>query len=75
MIVRCAFCPTFMHETDAENALKLQQKHRQTVHPTLTTSRRKKYRRGGIQITDKTVAENIANVRKDGGAAWVNRVA
>jgi hypothetical protein len=75
VIVRCAFCPTFVHETDTETALKLQQNHRRTVHPTLTTSRRKKYRRGAMQISDKTVSENIANVRKDGGAAWVNRVA
>lgn len=75
MIVRCAFCPNFVHETDTETALKLQQNHRQTVHPNVQISRRKRYRRGSIQITDKTVAENIANVRKDGGAAWVNRVA
>lgn len=75
MIVRCAFCPTFVREGEPETVLAAQQKHRATKHPNLTTSRRKKYRRGSIQITDKTVAENIANVRKDGGAAWVNRVA
>lgn len=72
MIVRCAFCPTFMHETDTETALKLQQNHRKTKHPQLTTSRRKRYRRGSIQITEKTVAENIAGVRKQGGALWAS---
>jgi hypothetical protein len=75
MIVRCAFCPTFMHETDTETALKLQQTHRQTVHPNVKITHRKRYRRGAMQISDKTVATNIEAVRKEGGAAWVNRVA
>lgn len=75
MIVRCQFCPNFRVEADTETALKLQRKHRQTKHPNLTTTRRKKYRRNAMQITDKTVETNIAGVRQQGGAAWASRVA
>lgn len=68
---RCAWCPDWTATgTLAETNEKARQ-HRAKKHPEVTTKKRTKRRRTMPQISDKTVEQNIAAVRVQGGAIWV----
>lgn len=76
MIVMCAFCDDFRAVGPPEIVLETQRKHVQKHHPDAPKTRRKAHRHRAPRLaTDKTVAENIANARKEGGATWASRVA
>lgn len=70
MIVRCSFCPTFYHDLDPETALAKQHEHRQKEHADIQPTRRKRHRKHTLTISEKTVEENIALVREQGGHRW-----
>lgn len=67
---RCAWCPDWIATGTLAETNEKSRKHRAETHPNLEQKRRTKRRRTTPQISEKTVDENIAAVRVQGGAIW-----
>ena len=69
VVERCCFCDWTLEGTLAQTrAAHLE--HRQTEHPDVQPKRQHKPRRKGQINLGKTIDENIAGVREQGGAGW-----
>ena len=77
MIVRCAFCPKWgPYDLPEKEAIAKQNAHRKRKHPDLRPQRTRRVRgRTIVTGNERTLEENIAAVRGQGGARWANRVA
>lgn len=69
LIERCVFCDWHLAGTLAETR-QAHLEHRQTHHPDVQPKRQLKPRRKGQINLGKTIDENIAGVRVQGGAGW-----
>jgi hypothetical protein len=77
MIVRCAFCPKWgPYDLPADEAIAKQQAHRKRRHPDKQPRAHRRIRgRTIVTGTDRTLEENIATVRQQGGAKWASKIA
>lgn len=69
-LTRCLWCPWTTTGTLQETREKAAQ-HRAKNHPEAVQKRRRRGRPRMPQISEKTVEQNIAAVRVQGGAIWV----
>ncbi len=67
---RCYFCDDWHLEGTLAETRAAHLEHRQTHHPDVQPKRQLKPRRKGQINLGKTIDENIAGVRVQGGAGW-----
>lgn len=66
---RCCWCPKWIVTGTLAETRELHRAHRAKHHPE-ARERKHKQRPGSINISGKTVGDNIQKVRAQGGATW-----
>ena len=75
LVVRCAHCE-WKRQGPLRDVRHAHRNHREQKHPEIKTPKKRTVRASfGVAITQKTVEDNIAAVREQGGHRWDDEVA